>query len=227
MPAAAVASDIVVVEFSPDGTPNPSTIFLDDTITGAVLAFGGIAFDPELGAIIQVGVNGTDPACPTGAGVCLMTYDPETGLATSIGGSGMLSTPFVGLTSCTSAIYTTYDPDGFATATVDPDTGAVTDGVFLDDPIAGFDCAPGTDTLYAIAGRHPDPVRQRHGGVRRHRRHPRPRDRHLHPDRRDLRPRRRHLPPRRPRRLRAGDDDHHPTTIDVANADAVAPAFTG
>ena len=67
----------------------------------------------------------------------------------------MFSTPFVGLTSCTSGIYTTYDPDGFATATVDPATGAVTDGVFLDDPIAGFDCAPGTDTLYAIAGGTP------------------------------------------------------------------------
>ena len=56
-----------------------------------------------------------------------MTYDPETGLARrSIGGSGMLSTPFVGLTSCTSNIYTTYDPDGFATATVDPDAGTMT-----------------------------------------------------------------------------------------------------
>lgn len=151
VPAADVPTDVDVVQFSADGTPNPSPVFMSDAFTGAVLAFGGIAFDPTLGAVIQVGVGGTDPACPTGAGVCLMTYDPETGVATPIGGSGMLSTPFEYLTSCTSALYTTYDPDGIAFATVSRTTGAVTDGTFLDDFDFGFDCVPGTDTMYGIS----------------------------------------------------------------------------
>jgi len=152
VPAAAAPTSIVVVAFSADGTPSASTVSLDDTITSPVLVYGGIAFDPSLGSLLHVGVSGTDPACPTGGGVCLLTYDPETGLATPIGGSGLLSTPFTMLTSCTSAIYTTYDPDGMALATVDRDTGAVTGGEFLDASIAGYDCAPGTNTLYAISG---------------------------------------------------------------------------
>ncbi len=150
-PAANVQTDITVVAFSPDGTPNPSPVFMSDAFTSTVLAVGGIAFDPSLGAVIQVGVSGTDPACPTGGGVCLMTYDPETGVATPIGGSGQLSTPYDQLTSCTSALWTTYDPDGIAFATVSRTTGAVTGGAGADALPFGFDCAPGTNTMYGIS----------------------------------------------------------------------------
>jgi hypothetical protein len=151
VPAADVETSINIVAFSADGTPNVSPVFMSDAFTGTVLAFGGIAFDPTLGAVIQVGTNGTDPTCPSGAGVCLLTYDPETGVATPIGGSGMFSTPFAFLTSCSSALYTTYDPDGIAFATVSRTNGEVTDGEFVNDFPFGFDCAPGSDTLYGIS----------------------------------------------------------------------------
>lgn len=152
VPAAPAPSSIKVVAFSADGTPASSTVSFDAAITGATLVYGGIAFDPDLGALLHIGVGGTDPACPTGGGVCLFTYDPETGLATAIGDSGMSSTTFDMLTSCSSGLYTVYDPDGVALATVDPATGAVTGGASLSDALAGYDCAPGGDTLYAVSG---------------------------------------------------------------------------
>lgn len=152
VPAADVATDIQVVAFDADGTPSSNTVFMPEEITGTVLAFGGIAFDPVLGVLIQVGTNGTDPACPTGGGVCLLTYDPETGVATPIGGSGQFSTPYWFLTSCSSAIITVSDPDGFAFSVVDGATGAVSGDTYLDDFAYGYDCAPGTDTLYGISG---------------------------------------------------------------------------
>ena len=151
VPAADVETDILIVEFSADGTPNPSPVFMPDDIVNPVLAFGGIAFDPTLGAVIQVGNSGTNPLCGAVTNNCLLTYDPETGVATPIGGSGQFSTPYEFLTSCTSALYTTFDPDGIAFATLSRTTGEATDGSFLDEVTFGFDCAPGTDTMYGIS----------------------------------------------------------------------------
>lgn len=151
VPAADVETDILIVEFSADGTPNATPVFMPDDITSTILAYGGIAFDPALGAVIQVGTSGTNAACGAVTNVCLLTYDPETGVATPIGGSGQFSTPYEFLTSCTSGLYTTYDPDGIAFATVSPTTGEVSDGSFLDQFAFGFDCAPGTDTMYGIS----------------------------------------------------------------------------
>ncbi len=151
-PAADVETDIGIVAFSADGTPSISPVFMPDDIVNPVLAFGGIAFDPTLGAIIEVGNSGTNPTCGDVINNCLFTYDPETGVATPIGGSGQLSTAYVFLTSCTSALYSVYVPDGWALATVSRTTGEVTPGSSIPDVgPSGIDCAPGGNTLYAIA----------------------------------------------------------------------------
>lgn len=149
-PAAVVASQIYLVAFDSDGTPNLSPIFFDDIPEGASLEDGGIAFGPA-GTYIQAYLGDTNTTCNAGVAVCLLTYDPETGLATPIGGSGLIEQTLITLTDCASGQYTLVPGEGLDLGTSDRTTGAVTSGPSVDDGLAGMDCAPGGSTLYAIA----------------------------------------------------------------------------
>ncbi len=145
---AAVGSNVQVVSFSADGTPSSNRVFVDDTITSVNAV--GIAFDPLLGTLLTFSVGGTNPDCPAAGGTCLFSYDPETGFATAIGGSGTGATAYRYLTSCASGALTMSEPDGQVLDDVDTATGAVTTDTVVRTIIDGYDCSPGGSTLYAI-----------------------------------------------------------------------------
>jgi hypothetical protein len=149
-PAAVTQSQIYLVAFESDGTPNVSPIFFDDIPSGASLENGGIAFGPA-GTYIQAYLGDTNTTCNAGVAVCLLTYDPETGLATPIGGSGLIETSLYTLTDCASGQYTLFDIEGPSLGLSNRTTGEVTPGPSVDDGLSGMDCAPGGSTLYAIS----------------------------------------------------------------------------
>lgn len=148
-PAAVTQSAVYLVAFDSDGTPSLSPIFFDDIPEGASLENGGIAFGPA-GTYIQAYLGQSNTSCDAGVAVCLLTYDPETGVATPIGGSGLEERSLYTLTDCASGQYTLMDVEGPELARSDRTTGAVTSGPSVDDGISGMDCAPGGSTLYAL-----------------------------------------------------------------------------
>jgi hypothetical protein len=149
--AAAIApSAIFLVAFDTDGTPKLSQIGIDDIGSGASLEDGGIAFGPA-GTYIQAFLGGSNTSCNAGIAVCLLTYDPETGIATPIGGSGLEEQTLITLTDCASGQYTLIPGRTLELGLSNRTTGEVTPGTSVDAGLAGFDCAPGGSTLYAIS----------------------------------------------------------------------------
>jgi hypothetical protein len=153
-----------LVTYAADGTPTITPI----TVTGDAqpwMAQGGIAV--SAGGTVYVQLVARIPGCDTGTtpdtllseplyegdSVCLFTLDPSSGAATLVGTTGLFETYFWSLTSCASTLRTLYVDDrseSIIWATESAATGAVTPGAEAVDPVAGYDCASTSDTLYAV-----------------------------------------------------------------------------
>ncbi len=221
-----IESNIEVMVFDPDGRPTVTRVRLPDSFDEALVDISSIVVDPQLGFLIQVVPQSTDPVCATGSGSCLLSYDPATAVATPIG-SAELGPDVMGfLTSCADGLIgVAGGPPDERLATVDPLSGIATRGAALVYPTLGLDCPTGGGPLYALATIEvvEDDVGLEMVGT--------------------LDPRTGVFSPSAPvsgangglfglgvppgTAIEAGAPSTTTTTIDVADADAVAPSFTG
>jgi hypothetical protein len=143
-----------LVSYTADGTASTTPIVVEDGTEGGII-YGGIAVSAS--GTIYVHLVTDEPGCDTGApsptttaplsapqyagdSVCLYTLDPGTGVATLVGTTGLYQTAFFGLTWCggLSTIAATGANGQWGTESAS--TGEVTLGAEVSELPLGYDC---------------------------------------------------------------------------------------
>ena len=153
VPAAQVPA-AKIVTFAADGTPSAVPI-TDPGATAVGLATGGIAVSPAGTVYVQLVTDNptcligtppdttptTSPAAPGffADSVCLYTVSPATGTAAVIGTTNVLETPFFSLAWC-GGLHTLAFGQSSTWGTESTSTGAVTLGAVAQSVPVGYDC---------------------------------------------------------------------------------------
>ncbi len=143
-----------LVTFAADGTASTTPIVVEDGTEGNTI-FGGIAVSAS--GTIYVHLVTDEPGCDTGnplpsttlpaaepqyAGdsVCLYTLDAGTGVATLVGTTGLFQTPFFGLSWCAGLLTIADTTENGEWGTESTSTGEVTIGATVTEFPLGYDC---------------------------------------------------------------------------------------
>jgi hypothetical protein len=146
-----------LITFAADGTPSTTPIVVEDGTNGGMV-IGGIAVSPSGTIYVHLVVDqvGCDTGTPSttsstaplaapqyqGDSVCLYTLDAGTGIATLVGTTDLFETPFLGLASCSglTTLSLGYQASAANWGTESASTGAVTLGASVTDVPLGYDC---------------------------------------------------------------------------------------
>ncbi len=142
-----------LVTYAADGTASTKTIVVEGGTNGGIV-YGGIAVSASGTIYVHLVVD--EPGCDTGApspsttaplaapqyegdSVCLYTLDAGTGVATLVGTTGIFQTPFLGLTWC-GGLTTIAAVGSGQWGTESTSTGEVSLGAAVTEVPVGYDC---------------------------------------------------------------------------------------